>query len=90
MIESLLDRNIGQFLALSSSKGSSASSQNDLVYLVGAIALEALENGAMFAVDRRWRTIVIHVLELAMPPNIAAFFHVDFIMRALENNYVLH
>ena len=44
----------------------------------------------MFAVDRRWRTIVIHVLELAMPPNIAALFHVDFIVRALEDNHPLH
>ena len=44
----------------------------------------------MFAIEScRW-TIVVHVLELAMPPDITAFFHVDFIVRALENNHALH
>ena len=44
----------------------------------------------MFAIERcRW-TIVIDVFELAMPPDIAAFFHVDLIVRALENNHAFH
>src|SRR5207247_6331537 len=43
----------------------------------------------MFAIEScRW-TIVVHVLELAMPPDITAFFHVDLIARALENNHAL-
>ena len=41
----------------------------------------------MFAVERRRRTIVVNVFQLAMPPNVAALFHVNFIVGALENNH---
>ena len=41
----------------------------------------------MFAVDWRRRTVVIHIFELAVPPNVAPFFHVDLVMRALKNDH---
>ena len=44
----------------------------------------------MFAVDWRRRTIVVDILKLAMPPNVAALFHVDFDVRALENDHPFH
>ena len=43
----------------------------------------------MFAIEWRRRAIVVHILELAMPPDIPAFFHVDFVVGALKNNHAL-
>ena len=41
----------------------------------------------MLAVVRRGRTICIHVFQFSMPPNVAAFLHVDVVCRAAKNNY---
>src|SRR5262249_54659198 len=44
----------------------------------------------VLAVHRRRRTIVADVFELAMPPNVAPFFHMDLIMGALKNDHAPH
>src|SRR5690242_16699573 len=40
----------------------------------------------MLTIERNRRAISIHVLQLPMPPHVAAFFHVDLIASALEND----
>ncbi len=44
----------------------------------------------MFAVERRRRTICIDILQLAMPPDIPAFLHVDFVSCAAKNNHMFN
>ena len=44
----------------------------------------------MLGIEGHWLTIRIDVFELAMPPNVATFFHVNFIAHTLENDHPLY
>ena len=42
----------------------------------------------VFGVERRWRTICIDIFQLAMPPHIATFLHVDFVSGPAKNDHM--
>src|SRR6266853_1691830 len=44
----------------------------------------------MFAIESSRWTLVLDIYEHTMPPDVAALFHVDLIVRALENNHAFH
>src|SRR5580765_3925246 len=41
----------------------------------------------MLAVEGRGWTICVHILQFSMPPNVAAFLHLDLVCRAAKNDY---
>ena len=59
--------------------------QNSFRFSGGPARVEKVKR--MLAIERRRRTIRIHVFQFPMPPNIAAFFHVDVVSGATKNNH---
>ena len=53
----------------------------------GAAGVKNVER--MLAVESSRWAIIIDIFQLAMPPNVAPFLHVDIIVRALKNNHAL-
>src|SRR4029453_13588806 len=53
----------------------------------GATRVEKIKR--VLAVERHRWTVRVDILQLAMPPDVAAFFHVNLVSCATENNHAL-
>src|SRR6266436_6761999 len=62
--------------------------QNSLWLSSGPAGVEKVKR--MLAIERSRWAIYIHILQFAVPPNIAAFLHVDLVSGPSKNDYALH
>src|SRR5438045_5564167 len=62
--------------------------QNSLRFSSGSAGVEKVKR--MLAIERSRWAICVHILQFTMPPNIAAFLHVDVVSGPAKNDYALH